>query len=134
MLEFMTSDRGGAVPIKTVGEKELPAWLDAHPEHREWIAGVGFKAEPGTFAFLAGADRRATAILAAPSEGQPIWAFAETQPKGTATVKLAYSRKTPSRLVLPVVPGVSVPTGLPPCLGLRGEPCRTYQPFVNRTA
>jgi hypothetical protein len=30
--------------------------------------------------------------------------------------------------VLPVVPGVSVPTGLPPCPGLRGQPCRTYQP------
>jgi hypothetical protein len=23
-----------------------------------------------------------------------------------------------------VVPGVDVPTGLPPCPGLRGEPCR----------
>jgi hypothetical protein len=27
---------------------------------------------------------------------------------------------------------VSVPTGLPPCPGLRGEPCRTYQPLANR--
>ncbi len=33
---------------------------------------------------------------------------------------------TPSNLLLPVVPGVSVPTGLPPCPGLRGEPCRGY--------
>ena len=76
MLESMTSDRDGAVPITAVGEKELPGWLDAHPEHREWIAGVGFKAEPGTFAFVAGSGRRSTAILAAPCEGQPIWAFA----------------------------------------------------------
>jgi hypothetical protein len=30
------------------------------------------------------------------------------------------------------VPGVSVPTGLPPCPGLRGEPCRSYKPFSNR--
>ena len=37
----------------------------------------------------------------------------------------------PSSLVLPVVPGVSVPTGLPPCPGLRGEPCRDYQPYAN---
>ena len=40
----------------------------------------------------------------------------------------------PSSLLLPVVPGVSVPTGLPPCPGLRGEPCRDYQPFKNRAA
>jgi uncharacterized protein len=39
----------------------------------------------------------------------------------------------PSSLILPVVPSVSVPTGLPPCPGLRGEPCRDYQPYVNRT-
>jgi len=38
----------------------------------------------------------------------------------------------PSRLVLPVVAGVAVPTGLPPCPGLRGEPCRPYRPLVNR--
>ena len=38
----------------------------------------------------------------------------------------------PSSLILPVVPGVNVPTGLPPCPGLRGEPCRDYQPYVNQ--
>ncbi|HSD22818.1 MAG TPA: hypothetical protein VLB79_00675 [Solirubrobacterales bacterium] len=38
----------------------------------------------------------------------------------------------PSRLALPIVPDVSAPTGLPPCPGLRGEPCRDYQPFENR--
>jgi hypothetical protein len=29
---------------------------------------------------------------------------------------------------------VSVPTGLPPCPGLRGEPCRAYVPYTNRSA
>jgi predicted acyl esterase len=70
--------------------------------------------------------------IAAPNGAQPIWAFAQTSPQRHAAVKLAYSRRTPSRLVLPVVPGIKVPTGLPPCPGLRGEPCRAYQPFVNR--
>jgi hypothetical protein len=40
----------------------------------------------------------------------------------------------PSNLLLPVVPGVSVPSGLPPCPGLRGEPCRTYQAYTNQPA
>jgi hypothetical protein len=39
-----------------------------------------------------------------------------------------------SRLALPVVPGVDVPDALPPCPGLRGEPCRDYQPFENKVS
>ncbi len=78
------------------------------------------------------AGSRIRVTIAAPNGDQPIWSFGETNPPGHATVSIAYSRQMPSRLVLPVVPGVSVPTGLPPCPGLRGEPCRTYQPLVNR--
>jgi hypothetical protein len=33
-----------------------------------------------------------------------------------------------------VVPGVNVPTALPPCPSLRNEPCRPYVPLVNRTS
>ena len=72
--------------------------------------------------------------IAAPGGAQPIWAFADTRPSGRARVEVAYSRKLASRLILPVVPGVGVPTGLPPCPGLRGEPCRAYLPLVNRGA
>jgi uncharacterized protein len=72
--------------------------------------------------------------VTAPGGDQPVWAFSQTQPRRPATVEIAHSRRLASRLVLPVVPGVSVPTGLPPCPGLRGEPCRAYRPYVNRTA
>jgi uncharacterized protein len=77
-------------------------------------------------AYRAGSRIRVT--IAAPNGDQPVWSFGETDPSGTATVSIARSNQMPSRLLLPVVPGVSVPTGLPPCPGLRGEPCRTYQP------
>ena len=33
-----------------------------------------------------------------------------------------------------MVPGVTAPTALPPCPGLRGEPCRDYQPLTNQPA
>jgi len=69
--------------------------------------------------------------VSAPGGDQPVWAFAETQPSGTATVTIAHSSQMPSRVILPVVPGVSVPSALPPCPGLRGEPCRAYQPYTN---
>jgi uncharacterized protein len=71
-------------------------------------------------------------VIAAPNGDQPIWSFSETDPPGTSELSLALTKLTPSRLVLPLVPGVSVPTGLPPCPGLRGEPCRDYQAFTNR--
>jgi len=71
--------------------------------------------------------------VSAPGGDQPVWAFAETSPRGTASVSIAHSRRYPSRVILPVVPGVSVPTGLPPCPGLRGEPCRSYQPYFNHS-
>ncbi|HET8757986.1 MAG TPA: CocE/NonD family hydrolase [Solirubrobacteraceae bacterium] len=70
------------------------------------------------------AGSRIRVTIAAPGGDQPVWAFADTRPKGTATVTFAHSPGQPSRLVLPVVAGVAVPTGYPPCPGLRGEPCR----------
>lgn len=83
-------------------------------------------------AYRAGSRIRVT--IAAPNGTQPIWDFEETEPAGKAQVAIAYSKQDPSNLLLPVVPGVNVPTGLPPCPGLRGEPCREYVPLTNRPA
>jgi hypothetical protein len=79
------------------------------------------------------AGSRIRVTIAAPNGTQPVWSFSQTKPKRTAKVSIAFSRSMPSSLILPVIPGVSVPTGLPPCPGLRNEPCRSYQAFVNRT-
>ena len=81
-------------------------------------------------AYRAGSRVRLT--ISAPSGDQPVWAFAETVPKGTATVAFARSAERPSRLVLPVLSG-AIPTPLPACPALRGQPCRPYAPTVNRT-
>jgi len=83
-------------------------------------------------AYRAGSRIRVT--ITAPNGDQPIWSFGETDPTGTASVAIAHSRQMPSSVILPVVPGVNVPTSLPPCPGLRGEPCRTYQPYTNQAA
>ncbi len=83
-------------------------------------------------AYRAGSRIRVT--ISAPNGTQPIWAFAHAQPEqGGAEVAIAYGGDTPSHLLLPVVPGVAVPTALPPCPGLRGEPCRDYAAFANRS-
>jgi hypothetical protein len=72
--------------------------------------------------------------IAAPNGTQPVWSFGQTEPNPSGSVAIAFSRLMPSSLVLPVVPGVSVPTPLPPCPSLRNEPCRPYQAMVNNTA
>jgi uncharacterized protein len=83
-------------------------------------------------AYRAGSRIRVT--IAAPNGTQPIWDFEEAEPKGTSEVAIAYGKEDPSDLLLPVAPGIAVPTPLPPCPGLRGEPCRPYVPFTNRPA
>jgi predicted acyl esterase len=79
------------------------------------------------------AGSRIRVRISAPNGDQPIWSFSETEPAGTAEVEIGYGDGMPSRLELPVVPGVEVPTALPPCPGLRGEPCRDFVPFQNAT-
>jgi uncharacterized protein len=80
------------------------------------------------------AGSRIRVTISAPNGTQPIWSFGQTDPAGTAKVSVAFSRSMPSSLILPVVPGVSVPTALPPCPSLRNEPCRPYAALSNRTA
>ena len=74
------------------------------------------------------AGSRIRVRISAPNGDQPIWSFRETRPRRTAQVAVARSRRRPSNLVLPVVRGIAVRTGLPPCPGLRGEPCRDFRP------
>jgi predicted acyl esterase len=82
------------------------------------------------------AGSRIRLVVSAPGGDQPVWSFGSTTPAApaTASVSLAYSRKEPSRLILPIVRGVDVPTPLPACPALRGQPCRSYQPLANGPA
>ncbi|MGH2865361.1 MAG: CocE/NonD family hydrolase [Solirubrobacteraceae bacterium] len=78
------------------------------------------------------AGSRIKVTIAAPNGTQPVWSFSQTEPAGTTShVEIEFSRKQTSSLILPIVPGVSVPAEEPPCPSLRNEPCRPYQTFVN---
>jgi predicted acyl esterase len=78
------------------------------------------------------AGSRIRITVSASNGTQPVWSFGQTQPEGvTAEESIAFSPSMPSSLILPIVPGVAVPTGLPACPSLRNEPCRPYRPFVN---
>jgi hypothetical protein len=113
-------------PIPT----ELAADLQPMPKNRfvEVVVPLYYEGH----AYRAGSRIRVT--IAAPNGTQPIWSFGQTVPKGTAKVSIAFSNRMPSSLILPVVPGVNVSTGLPACPSLRNEPCRSYRAIVNRTS
>lgn len=115
LLEPIPEATTGTVQLMPVGhfaEVVIPLYYEGH-------------------VYRAGSRIRVT--IAAPNGAQPVWSFGHTEPAGTATVSIAYSTRMPSSLILPVVPGVQVPTGQPACPSLRNEPCRPYLVLVNRT-
>ena len=82
----LTPRSKNAIPIEPVAKSSFDKWLQKHPESREWLATIGFKAEPGSFAFLAQGRGRAARVLASPAEGERIWAYAGlpmSLPEGT---------------------------------------------------
>jgi predicted acyl esterase len=84
---------------------------------------------PVAHTFRAGSRIRIS--IEAPGGDRTRWAFDTYDTNGTVVNDVAHSRAMASRLVLPVVRTEPVPVGLPPCPGLRGQPCRTYVPAGN---
>ena len=81
--------------------------------------------------YRAGSQLRVT--ISAAGGDQPIWAFGEAEPTSPTKIAVAHSPEMPSKLLLPVVGGEPAPTALPPCPGLRGEPCRDYVEYANQS-
>ncbi|MBS1837225.1 MAG: CocE/NonD family hydrolase [Actinobacteria bacterium] len=70
-----------------------------------------------------------------PGGDRPRWSYIiDQQPKGT-WIDVGHSAEHPSKVVLPLSPdvlaGVQYPKELPPCPGLRGQPCRTFEAYTN---
>jgi predicted acyl esterase len=66
-----------------------------------------------------------------PGGNRPSWAFESLTYPDDVTNEIAIGRNHASRVVLPVVPGIDVPTPRPACGSLRGQPCREYVPTAN---
>src|SRR5215831_7781857 len=101
MLPFFTADRRDATTITPVVKETLSAWIERHPQSRDWISSIGFKAAPGTFAFLPAVDGRAASILAAPAEEASLFAFADLAtalPEGKYFIEPDGLRASPTEL------------------------------------
>lgn len=79
------------------------------------------------------AGSRIRIVVSTPGGTQPLWTFAVLAPDQTVNT-IARSAQHPSRVVLPVVPGIDVPEDLPPCPSLRFQYCRPYERIRNNPA
>jgi predicted acyl esterase len=84
---------------------------------------------PFAHALRAGTQLRMS--VATPGGNKGRWKFDVLQLGAGVTHAVAHDADHPSSLVLPVIPGVVVPTPLPACPSLRSQPCRTHQPQLN---
>ena len=111
------------LPVQTHAES------DAAPLPAGEFTPVRIELFPFAYAFRAGSRIRIT--VDAPGNSRPVWEF-DTIDKGE-TVTIAHDAGHPSKVVLQVVPGVTVPPGAAACGALKGQPCRTYVPADNES-
>lgn len=83
---------------------------------------------PFAYAFRKGSKIRVA--ISAPGGDRVVWRF-DTIEQGDHPTTIHLGGDDGSSVLLPVLPGVTVPTPLPLCASLRGQPCRTYTPQAN---
>lgn len=108
--------------------RPLPTHLevDAQPLPAGEFVPVRVEIFPFAHAFRAGS--RIRVAISAPGRDRAIWKFRAVEVEGSATVEIAVEG---SRIVLPVIPDVEIPTALPACEAIRNQPCREYVEIDN---
>ncbi len=110
-------------PVKTHRE------ADAAPlPPGEWTLA---RVEVMPFAHLFRAGSRLRLVIDTPGDSCARWRFLTLEQDPPPVVSIAHQAAYPSSLVLSAIPGVAIPTAMPACPALRGQPCRAYVPFAN---
>jgi putative CocE/NonD family hydrolase len=120
----LAEDATALDPVKTHLEADAE---DLDPD--EWNMA---RVELMPFGHVFRAGSRIRLQIDTPGDSRERWRFL-LQEYESEDVKhyVAHSATNRSSILLPVIPGIVVPTDLPPCPGLRGQPCRTWEPYVN---
>lgn len=98
-------------------------------EPGEWTLGR-IQIPAFAHAFRAGSSIRLT--INTPGGDTARWEFELDGPGAEATHVIGTGDGHQSSIALPIVEGLAVPTPLPDCNSLRGQPCRTAPPIENR--
>lgn len=107
---------------------------DAAPLSGELDDFVPVRVELFPFGHVFRAGSRIRLVIDAPGNSRPHWKFAIVPPASDdAVVAVAFGADRPSRIVLPIIPGVAsdAPADPPPCPSLRAQACRSYEPITN---
>ncbi len=100
---------------------------DAAPLPDGEFEQVDIEIFPFAHVFRAGSRVRLT--VDAPGGNRAVWAFETIS--GGEEVTIAHDADHPSLLTMAVVSGLDVPSGIPDCGSLRGQPCRTFPPAAT---
>ncbi len=105
---------------------------DAEPVPGDEFTEARVELFPFAHVFREGSRIRIT--VDAPGGTRPLWKFDAVD--HSEPVRIARSADAPSRVVLPVIPGLGpdAPAEFPPCPGLRGQPCRDFVEVANQPA
>lgn len=110
-------------PVKTHRQEDIAPLTPG-----EWTL-VRVEVMPFSHAFRAGSQLRLS--IDTPGDNMARWRFDLLDlPEGTLN-HVAHDAAYPSSLVLSVIPDIVIPTELPDCADLRGQPCREYAPIQN---
>jgi uncharacterized protein len=128
---WLRASRRALDPTQATILRPAPSGLEAdvQPVPSDHYVLARVEIFPFAHAFRAGSRIRIS--IEAPGGDRPLWKFMSPAVDGQPIVDIARSAAFPSRIVLPVIPDVDVPTALPPCPSLRGQPCRTYVELDN---
>lgn len=125
-LRALAADASELRPVKTFLEEDaepLPAG--------EWTL---VRVEIMAFGHVFREGSQVRVIIDTPGASRTGWRFSlQDLPQGT-THSIAHSMSNASSIVLPTLPGLAVPTDLPACPSLRGQPCRATELFTNTAA
>lgn len=86
------------------------------------------------FAHAFRAGSRVRVSVDTPGGTRADWRFALKTFDAPVTYAVAHDAAHPSKVVLPLLQGVTAQPGLPPCPSLRGQPCRAHQAYANTPA
>lgn len=113
-------------PVKTFLEEDAEPLPDG-----EWTL---VRVEVMAFGHVFREGSQIRVIIDTPGASRTGWQFSlQDLPAGT-THSIAHSMTNASSIVLPTIPGLEVPTDLPACPSLRGQPCRPFEVFINTSA
>lgn len=111
-------------PIQTHAETDL------QPVPADEFVLARLQVFPFAHAFRAGSRIRISVDTPGASRAEWLFILDDSQTE-SARIDIAHAAGTESSVVLPIITGEIIPTPLPPCPSLRGQPCREFIEFSN---